>query len=107
MSLLTRLDKLETAIRGREPPDEPWICRRLIYDQCVWEEVEAISRMEADELNRLPGAGELSEMDRKRISQMKADELDRLVAAGEIRGDRTRACEIHRAPYHLYSRTAR
>jgi hypothetical protein len=35
MSLSTRLDKLEAAMRGRDgdgPPDEPWICR-LIYDQ--------------------------------------------------------------------------
>ena len=35
MSLSTRLDKLEAAMRGRDggdPPDGLWICRRLIYD---------------------------------------------------------------------------
>ncbi len=44
MSLTTRLDKLEAALRGREPPDEPWICRRLIYDPLEWvsEKDEAI-----------------------------------------------------------------
>ena len=101
MSLITRLDKLEAAMRGRDPPDGPWICRRMIYDPREWEEVEAVSRMEADELNRRPGAGELSEMDRERISQMKADELDRLVAAGEIREiDRERVRFIvHRIIY--------
>jgi hypothetical protein len=77
MSLTTRLDKLEAALRGREPPDEPWICRRLIYDPLEWasEKDEAISGTE----------GELSEIDRERISRMKADELDRLVASGETR----------------------
>jgi hypothetical protein len=72
--------------------------RRLIYDPREWEEEEAISRMEADELNRLPGAGELSEIDRERISRMKADELDRLVAAREISdADRERVRFIVRA----------
>jgi hypothetical protein len=40
MSLSTRLDKLEAALRGRdggEPPDGPWICRRLIYDPHEWQ----------------------------------------------------------------------
>jgi hypothetical protein len=97
----TRLVKLEAALRGRDPPDEPWICRRLIYDPREWEEEEAISRMEADELNRLPGAGELSEIDRERISRMKADELDRLVAAGEIGEiDRERVTFIIRTIVH-------
>ena len=74
MSLATRLDKLEAAMRGRDggdPPDGP--CRRLIYDPCDWG--CAISA----------GLGELSQIDRERISRMKADELDRLVAGGEIR----------------------
>ena len=77
MSLTTRLDKLEAALRGREPPDEPWICARLIYDplESASEKDEAISGTE----------GELSEIDRERISRMKADELDRLVASGETR----------------------
>jgi hypothetical protein len=29
MSLSTRLDKLEAAMRGRDPPDEPWLVYRL------------------------------------------------------------------------------
>ena len=40
MSLSTRLDKLEAAMRGRDggdPPDGPWICRRLIYDPSEWQ----------------------------------------------------------------------
>jgi hypothetical protein len=62
-------------LRGRDPPDEPLICRRLIYDPREREKEEAISRMEADELNRLLGAGELNEIDRERISQMEAMSL--------------------------------
>ena len=81
MSLSTRLDKLEAALRGRDggdPPDEPWLVRRLIYDPREWvsAEDEVVSRAE----------GELSQIDRERISRMEAEELDRLVAAGEIRG---------------------
>jgi hypothetical protein len=61
MSLSTRLDKLEAAIRGRdggEPADE-LVCRRLIYDPSEWqiEEDEATSRMKTDELDRLVAAG--------------------------------------------------
>jgi hypothetical protein len=80
MSLSTRLDKLEAAMRGRDggdPPDVPWICCRLIYDPREWVSVEdeAGSRLK----------GELREIDRERISRMKTGELDRLVAAGTIR----------------------
>jgi hypothetical protein len=53
MSLSTRLDKLQAAMRGRdEPPDGRRICRRLIYDPSEWqiEEDEAISRMKTEEL---------------------------------------------------------
>jgi hypothetical protein len=84
MSLSTRMDRLEAALRGRDGgdlPDEPWICRRLIYRPFEWECEED----EADELSRLLVAGKLREIDRERISRMKTDELDRLVAAGEIR----------------------
>jgi len=37
---------------GGEPPDGPWIYRRLIYDPHEWqiEENEAIFRMKTDEL---------------------------------------------------------
>jgi hypothetical protein len=48
MSLSTRLDKLEAAMRGRDggEPADGLICRRLIYDPSEWqiEEDEAISR---------------------------------------------------------------
>jgi hypothetical protein len=63
-------------MRGRDPPDGPCICRRLIYDPNEWE---------IDKPSSFLVAGELREIDRERISRMKADELDRLVAAGEIR----------------------
>ena len=73
MSLSTRLDKLEAAMRGRngrEPPDRRWICRRLIYDPREWEieEDEAISRMKIDELDRLVAAGKIREIDRERVT---------------------------------------
>ena len=55
---------------GGEPPDGPWICRRLIYDPHEWqiEENEAISRMKTDELDRLVAAGTINEIDRERVS---------------------------------------
>ena len=69
MSLTTRLDKLEAAMRGRDPADEPLMCRRLIYDPIEWvcDKQEAISRMKADELDRLVAAGEIREIDRERV----------------------------------------
>jgi hypothetical protein len=72
MSLYTRLDKLEAALRGRdggEPPDGRWICRRLIYDPSEWqiEEDEAISRMKTEELDRLVVAGKIRAIDRERV----------------------------------------
>ena len=71
MSLSTRLDKLEAAMRGRDgdPPDRRWICRRLIYDPCEWEieEEEAISRMKTEELNRLVAAGKIRAIDREQV----------------------------------------
>jgi hypothetical protein len=56
-------------MRGRDPPDEPWICRRLIYDPREWqiEEEEAISRMKTDELERLVAAGRIKENDREHM----------------------------------------
>jgi hypothetical protein len=71
LSLSTRLDKLEAAMRGRDgrdPPDGPWICR-LIYDPSEWEieEQEAISRMKTDELDRLVGAGTIIETNREHV----------------------------------------
>jgi len=71
MSLSTRLDKLEAAVRGRNgdgPPDGRWICR-LIYDTSEWqiEEKEAISRMKVDELDRLVAAGTIRDIDREHV----------------------------------------
>ena len=67
MSLSTRLDKLEAAMRGRDggEPDDGLICRRLIYDPSEWqiEEDEAISRIKTDELDRLVAAGTIREID--------------------------------------------
>ena len=69
MSLSTRLDKLEAAMRGRDgsdPPDGRWICR-LIYDPSEWEieEDEAISRLKTKELDRLVVVGKVREIDRE------------------------------------------
>jgi hypothetical protein len=71
MSLSTRLDRLEAALRGRDggdPPDGRWICR-LICDPSEWqiEEDEAISRMKTDELDRLVAAGTIREIDREHV----------------------------------------
>jgi hypothetical protein len=71
MSLSTRLDKLEAALRGRDgrdPPDERWICR-LIYDPSEWqiEEGEAISQMKTEELDRMVAAGRIKEIDREHV----------------------------------------
>jgi hypothetical protein len=72
MSLSTRLDKLEAAMRGRDgrdPPDGPWICRRLIYDPREWvsAEDEAISQIKTEELDRLVAAGKITEPDREQV----------------------------------------
>ena len=72
MSLSSRLDKLEAALRGcdgGDPTDGPWICR-LIYDPHEWEieEDEAISRMKMDELDRLVAAGKIREIDRELVT---------------------------------------
>jgi hypothetical protein len=55
-------------MRGRDPPDGPWICR-LIYDpsECQIEEEEAISQMKTEELDRLVAAGTIREIDRERV----------------------------------------
>jgi hypothetical protein len=72
MSLSKRLDKLEAAMRGRDgrdPPDGPWICRRLIYDPREWvsAEDEAISQIKTEELDRLVAAGKITEPDREQV----------------------------------------
>ena len=71
MSLSSRLDKLEAVMRGRDcgEPADGLICCRLIYDASEWEmeEGEAISRMKAEELDRLVAAGTIREIDRERV----------------------------------------
>jgi hypothetical protein len=72
MSLYTRLDKLEAAMRGRDgrdSPNGPWISRRLIHDHREWEieEDEAISLMKTEELDRLLAAGTIREIDREQV----------------------------------------
>ena len=71
MSLSTRLDKLEAAMRGRDggEPAHGLICGRLIYDPSEWqiEEDEAITRLKADELERLVAAGTIREIDREHV----------------------------------------
>jgi hypothetical protein len=54
---------------GGEPPDGPWIYRRLIYDPHEWqiEENEAIFRMKTDELDRLVAAGKIRAIDREYV----------------------------------------
>ena len=71
MSLYTRLDKLEAALRGRHcgEPADGLICRRLTYDPSEWqiEEEEAIFQMETEELDRWVAAGTIREIDRERV----------------------------------------
>jgi hypothetical protein len=71
MSLSTRLDKLEAAMRGRDggEPADGLIRRRLIYDpsESQNEEDEAISRLKTDELDRLVAAGTIREIDREHV----------------------------------------
>jgi hypothetical protein len=71
MSLSTRLDKLEAAMRGRDggEPSDGLICRRLIYDPSEWqiEEDEVISRMKMEELDRLVAAGTIKAIERERV----------------------------------------
>jgi hypothetical protein len=70
MSLLHRLERLEAHVRAQGQKEDFWLCRQLIYDPREWEisEEEAISRMQADELDRLVAAGEIREIDRERVS---------------------------------------
>jgi hypothetical protein len=71
MSLSTRLDKLEAAMRGRDggEPADGLICRRLVYDPSEWqiEKDKAIARIKTFELNRLVAAGKIREIDRERV----------------------------------------
>ena len=71
MSLSTRLDKLEAAMRGRDggdPPDGPgYAAVDLRSSEWQIEEDEAISRMKTDELDRLVAAGKIREIDREHV----------------------------------------
>jgi hypothetical protein len=55
-------------VKRRDPADG-LICSRLIYDPSDWkiEEGEAITRLKADELERLIAAGTIREVDRERV----------------------------------------
>ena len=75
MSLSTRLDKLEAALRGRDGGDEPdetcvslsdWAedCPRA-FEQ--WE-LENIPQWKANALDRLVAAGKIREIDRERVT---------------------------------------
>ena len=77
MSLFTRLDKIEAALRGRDggdPHDEPW----LVYRFCDWAEgcprafeeweMEGIPQFRANALDRLVADGKIREMDRERVT---------------------------------------
>src|SRR5262245_58771749 len=67
MSLSTRLDRLEAALRGRDgPPEELW----LVYRLSDWAEGCPIA---------------VEEWEMENVPQWKAEALDRLVAAGKIR----------------------
>jgi hypothetical protein len=69
MSIAKRLERLEAELRSRSRKDESRVCRELVYDPRRWEigKEEAISRMQADELDRLVVAGEIREIDRERV----------------------------------------
>ena len=58
-------------MRGRDggEPADGLICRRLIYDpsERQIEEIEAISQMKTEELDRLVAAGKIRAIDRERV----------------------------------------
>ena len=64
-----RLERLEAHVRAQNREDEFYLCRELIYDPHEWDidEEEAISRMMADERDRLVAAGEIRDEDRDRV----------------------------------------
>jgi hypothetical protein len=77
VSLSTRLDKLEAALRGRDdgdPPDEPWLAYRLSdwAEGCPvafeeWE-MDSIPQFRANALDRLVAARKIQEIDRERVT---------------------------------------
>jgi hypothetical protein len=81
MSLSTRLDKLEAALRGRDggTPDEPLIfslhqwakaegCPRAFQP---WEVDELSPRFEAKAFDNLVAAGKIRECDRERVTLIR------------------------------------
>jgi hypothetical protein len=66
MNLTKRLERLEAQVRAQNGEDDSSLCRELIYDPRDWDigEEEAISLMQADELDRLVAGGEIKEPDR-------------------------------------------
>jgi hypothetical protein len=65
MNLTKRLERLEAQVRAQNGEDDSSLCRELIYDPRDWDigKEEAISRMQADELDRLAASGEIKETD--------------------------------------------
>jgi hypothetical protein len=65
MNLTKRLERLEEQVRAQNGEDDSSLCRELIYDprDGVIGEEEAISLMQADELDRLVASGEIKEPD--------------------------------------------
>jgi hypothetical protein len=57
--------RLEAQVRAQNGEDDSSLCRELIYDPRDWDigKEEAISRMQADELDRLVASGEIKETD--------------------------------------------
>jgi hypothetical protein len=65
-----RLERLEAHVRAAQNREgEFYLCRQLIYDPHEWDidKEEAISRMMADERDRLVAAGEIRDEDRDRV----------------------------------------
>jgi hypothetical protein len=54
-------ERLEAHVHALNQEDGFWVCRELIYDPREWKigKEEAITRMKADELDRLAAAGEI------------------------------------------------
>jgi hypothetical protein len=78
MNLISRLDKIETALRGRDgarPPDEPLIFSLHQWAKAEgrprsfqpWEADELSPRLEAKALDNLVAAGKIRECDRERV----------------------------------------
>ena len=83
--LLSRLERLEARVIAQSQEEEFWVCRELFYDPREWEigKEEAITRMKADELDRLVAAGEIRDIDRGRVTFI----VNAIVSLPERRND--------------------